>query len=142
MILVVDASIAAKWYLNEMHSGSAEKLLDSNVFQLHAPDLLLPEVGNVLWKKRRSGELLPSECERIGRNLREREVTYHRLCDLFTPALIASQYSDRPIYDWYYVVLARSLRIRFVTADRRFFLAMRSTAFRSTMMWIEELEQN
>ena len=54
--LVVDSSVAVKWYLEEEGSDRAESLLRRNA-RLLAPDLLLPELGNVLWKRRRD---LPS----------------------------------------------------------------------------------
>jgi predicted nucleic acid-binding protein len=47
MILVVDASVAVKWYLSEDHTDAAEKLLDGG-FDLHAPELIFTELGNVL----------------------------------------------------------------------------------------------
>jgi predicted nucleic acid-binding protein len=139
MILVVDASIVVKWYLKEVYSDIAEKLLVDGDHDLHAPELLLSEVGNVLWKKRRSGELLSDECERIARDLERRSVSYHSLRDLLLPAVIASENSQRTVYDWCYLVLAKSLNCRFITADRRFYLSIRSTAFRANVMWIEEL---
>ena len=48
--LVVDASVAAKWFLPEVHSDDALRLLDTPS-RLLVPDLLYPEVGNTLWKR-------------------------------------------------------------------------------------------
>jgi predicted nucleic acid-binding protein len=139
MILVLDASIAAKWYLDEVYTELAEKLLEPDLYDLHAPELLLSEVGNILWKRYKSGELSSAESERIASDLLQSTVTYHSLTDLFLPSLIASEGTGHPIYDCFYVTLAHSLGAPFITADRKFFLAMRSTNFKSTMMWIEEL---
>jgi predicted nucleic acid-binding protein len=53
MILVVDASVACKWFVEEDGSQAAEALLDSGSTLL-APDLLVPEVCNV------AGSSIPS----------------------------------------------------------------------------------
>jgi predicted nucleic acid-binding protein len=50
--LVVDSSVAVKWYLPENGSERAASLLEAAI-RLVAPDLLIPEVGNVLWTRRR-----------------------------------------------------------------------------------------
>jgi predicted nucleic acid-binding protein len=47
---VVDASVAAKWVVAEAGSDAARRVLEGPG-PLIAPDLLVAEVGNVLWKK-------------------------------------------------------------------------------------------
>ena len=47
--VVVDASVAVKWFLPEIHSGAALRYLDDDCERL-APDLLYVEFGNVIWK--------------------------------------------------------------------------------------------
>ena len=53
---VVDASVAIKWVLPETHSEAALRLQHSN-HHLHAPTFATLELGNVLIKKVRRGEL-------------------------------------------------------------------------------------
>ena len=55
--LVVDASVVIKWHVEEVHSAAARELLDDGGPEMHAPELLLPEVGNILWKKIRRAEV-------------------------------------------------------------------------------------
>jgi predicted nucleic acid-binding protein len=55
-LYVVDASVAIKWYVPEVHSETAACLLDGT-HQIMAPDLLLPEFGNILWKKVQRGQI-------------------------------------------------------------------------------------
>ncbi|MBV8312361.1 MAG: type II toxin-antitoxin system VapC family toxin, partial [Planctomycetaceae bacterium] len=50
--LVVDAGLAIKWYVPEVHEAEAKRFLDP-AFTLHAPDLFFPEFGNMVWKKAR-----------------------------------------------------------------------------------------
>jgi predicted nucleic acid-binding protein len=46
-VFVVDASVVLKWFLPEIHSDVARRLLDTT-HQYVAPDLLFPEVGNTM----------------------------------------------------------------------------------------------
>lgn len=46
-LVVVDASVVAKWYVPEIHTLAALKLLDGT-YGLDAPDLLPSELGNIL----------------------------------------------------------------------------------------------
>lgn len=56
-LLVIDASIAVKWVVEE--EGTIEALALRGAAKLIAPDLLIAECANILWKKVRRGELLP-----------------------------------------------------------------------------------
>jgi len=56
MNYVIDASVAIKWYIPETHSAKAVAYLSlarDGETVLKAPDLILPELGNVFWKKQR-----------------------------------------------------------------------------------------
>ena len=56
MNLTVDASVVVKWFVPEELSDEARMLLDyPHDFQ--APDILLAEFGNTIWKKFRRGEV-------------------------------------------------------------------------------------
>ena len=68
MNLVIDASVLVKFYVPEILSDKAERLLarvEQGDMMLLAPDLIYPEVGNILWKKQRLKELTHSEVEEI-----------------------------------------------------------------------------
>ncbi len=58
MSFVVDASVVIKWFIEENLSAEAEAILGHGE-PLFAPDLLLAEIGNVLWKKVIRGEVAP-----------------------------------------------------------------------------------
>ena len=51
MTIVVDASIALKWVLEETGSDAAEELLEKD---FAAPSLWLLDAGNALWRGLRS----------------------------------------------------------------------------------------
>ena len=50
MKLTADASIAVKWFVAEPLSEEARRLLAHRI-HLHAPDILLAEFANTIWKK-------------------------------------------------------------------------------------------
>ncbi len=60
MALVVDASVALKWVLQEPDSPAAERLARSGE-ELLVPDFWLNEVCNVLWLQARRKLLTPQE---------------------------------------------------------------------------------
>jgi predicted nucleic acid-binding protein len=55
---VIDASVAIKWVIDE--PGTQQALL-LRQHPLSAPDLLVPECANILWKKVRRQELTRDE---------------------------------------------------------------------------------
>jgi predicted nucleic acid-binding protein len=57
--LVIDASIAVKWVVEE--EGTAAALSLRKRARLIAPDLLISECANILWKKVRRRELSKDE---------------------------------------------------------------------------------
>ena len=48
--LVVDSSVVIKWFVPEVHSDDALRYLDPDL-ERDAPELLLAEASNILWKK-------------------------------------------------------------------------------------------
>lgn len=57
---VLDASVGIKWFLPQLYADAAQRLLGSNN-NLLVPDLLFPEVGNILWKEVRFGSATAEE---------------------------------------------------------------------------------
>ena len=139
MIVVVDASVVIQWYFPEEHTVEAETLLSEGV-QLNAPELLLPEIANVLWKKFKAGEVTAKEAEMGLALFRSRQVVLHKHARLLKTALSGAIETEQPVYDWVYLALALALSCPFVTADRRFFRAMRTTRFKNQVTWIENVE--
>lgn len=54
---VIDANVAIKWVLPEIYTEIALRLLDDDANVLLVPDFFFPEIGNILWKRIRRGEL-------------------------------------------------------------------------------------
>ncbi len=66
MCVVVDASVAVKWVLEEPHTSEATALLaewEEGGVEILAPALLSYEVSNALFKRVRRGELTIEEAK-------------------------------------------------------------------------------
>lgn len=87
--LVVDASVAIKWYVPEVHSEAAARVLDERAkgVRLQVPDLFFPEFGNILWRKVRVGEIEKAVAEGIAGALLAVPKTVHRSEALLPSAL-------------------------------------------------------
>ena len=113
---VVDSSVAVKWVVREQHSDCARLLAR---VRLEAPDLLLVECANIIWKKVRLGDLAPRDAAgRLGLLLRA-PVAIAASRELLDSALQLSLELNHPVYGCVYLALARQREIPLVTADRR-----------------------
>jgi predicted nucleic acid-binding protein len=116
--VVVDSSVALKWFVPEVHSDRAASLLGTSI-QLAAPDLLYPEAGNIVWKKVGRGELQPDEGREVIAGLRRVPIAIASSSVLLEAALEIALAHQRTVYDSLYVSLAVARDCDFVTADER-----------------------
>lgn len=117
-VLVVDASVVIKWFLPEVHGEAARRLLAAP-HQYLAPDLLFPEVGNVIWKKIRRGELTPRDGQRLAADLATVAVEAVASRVLLSDAVALAVATGLTVYDATYLALAVRLDTVLVTADER-----------------------
>ena len=115
---VVDASVAIKWVVDE--PGTEQALLLRR-HRLVAPDLLVPECANILWKKVRRGGLSEAEAILAARLLQRAEVDLAPMRGLLEPATKLAIALDHPAYDCIYLALAEALSCAMVTADERLY---------------------
>ena len=116
MTLVIDASVAVKWFAPEPLHELARELLESS-HQRVAPDWLLIEVANVLWKQQRRGIITSAEASRI-LALLPQLLTLHAGRKLVAAASDVANVLDHPVYDCLYLALADSTDGQLVTADQ------------------------
>jgi predicted nucleic acid-binding protein len=118
-VIVVDASVTVKWFVEEEGHLSALSLLEPNLV-LIAPDLIFPETANVLWKKLRRGEVTPEQAERACRALPNFFEGIVTAASLIEDALMLAKRLDHPVYDCVYLACAQQQGTKLVTADRKF----------------------
>lgn len=115
--VVIDASVAAKWFLDEEHRDKAIDLrtdyLDGTIDVL-SPDLLPYEVLNAL---KYSGDLGKLELEKVAEIIENYQFALYPI--LGKEAVEASYEYGITIYDSAYVALAQSEEATFYTADKR-----------------------
>lgn len=139
MIVVVDASVAAKWFFTgEEHSEAALNLLD-NPFELHAPEFFFLEVDSILSKRTRRRELSEIEAFEIHDEVRSIPIQFYPTLALQERAFEMALETGRSIYDCVYLTLSELLEGRMVTADRKFFQALDGGPLSSLVLWIEDL---
>jgi predicted nucleic acid-binding protein len=128
MALIVDASVAIKWFIDEPGSDMARRLWrDESV--LLAPDLIIPEVCNAAWRKVRLGESDPAQAKEITLRLRHGVIEFRPTAPLARRAIGLALDLDHPVYDCFYLALAEAERVLFVTADRRLEQRLRGTSW-------------
>lgn len=121
--LVIDASIAIKWVVEE--DGTSDALALLRGYKLAAPDLLIAECANVLWKKVKRHELSEDEARIAARLIQRAEIEIFPTRQLLESATRMAITLNHPAYDCVYLALAKENDWRFVTADARFLNKLR-----------------
>lgn len=115
---VVDASVAAKWFLPEPNAAAALRLLDGR-HRLAAPDLIRAEFGNIVWKLHAHGALDTNEASEMIEHFLSMPLEIHDSTYLLAPAQEIAIATKRTVYDSLYLALAVELGGTVVTADER-----------------------
>ena len=116
--LVVDASVALKWFVPEADREAARQLLLSDV-TLHAPRFLAIETVNAAWKNWRKQNIDEAVVRSVGERLPRLIDSWHADDGLLDDAADMALALNHPIFDCIYIVLAKRLGVKVVTADKR-----------------------
>jgi predicted nucleic acid-binding protein len=135
--LVVDASVAVKWVLKEPDSDAARRVAETA--ELLAPDLLWAELGNVLWRRQRLGELSAENARTMLLMLRRFPVETFSLFPLIPLGLEIAIAIGHSIYDCLYLALADREDCRLVTADERLRNAVGAGPMAQSVLGLAEL---
>lgn len=114
---VVDASVVVKWFVPEIHSDAARRLLTLQ-HEYFAPDLLFAETANTIWKKIR-GELTTEHGRQLVDDIGRIAVETVPCRVLAVDAHKLANATGRTVYDSLYLALAIRLKTRMLTADDR-----------------------
>ena len=120
MRIVVDASVALKWVLNEPRTEAALALKEE---ELIAPALWLAEAANTLWRHVRLGELDRKQALARLSELEKAPIASLPIEPHVAKALELATDANHPVYDFIYLALALARQACVVTDDRRFWAA-------------------
>lgn len=123
MKVVIDASVAAKWFLpDEPFSAQALELLrraTTGAMDFIVPDLFFSECGNILWKAARRKRLSMDETSTAIQVIEQlRPLTVPAAALLEDTLQIARNY-DRTFYDSLYLAVAAKQETYLITADEK-----------------------
>ncbi len=128
MIYIVDASVAVKWFVKENLHDQALRLLDTAGL-LQAPDLIVPEVANIVWKKSIRGEVTKDQARVVAVAIRQFIPRLHSIAELTEQALGIALTLNHPVYDCLYLACADVADGVLITADKRLHDAVQDTDF-------------
>jgi predicted nucleic acid-binding protein len=137
-MLVVDASVVAKWFFPEEYSRESRQLLSTRRTLL-APDLIWSEVGNVAWKRVRRGEIMAEEAAQLVADLTQMPLNVASTQGLLAPAFELAIATGRTVYDGMYLAMAIDRKCRLVTADERFVNSIAPTPFAKHVRHVTKL---
>lgn len=122
--VVIDASLAVKWLVDEEHSAEARAIARSweeRGVRTAAPYLMPVEVTNVLHRRVVGKELSVEEAVGLIESLLSSGIELHQPPGLHGRALeLASLLGQGAAYDGHYLALAETLDCDLWTADERF----------------------
>ena len=138
MNLIIDASIAIKWFVPEIHWECAARL--QNNPDLYAPDFMLLECNNILSKKVRRREITRDIADEIQQNLLHTPVQLYPWQDLLEEATEIAHATYRSVYDCLYLALTHQLQGKMVTADKKLYLALEThPEWSKHLLWIADV---
>jgi predicted nucleic acid-binding protein len=121
--IVVDASVALKWVLEEGDSEAAEQLVREET--LAAPDFLVVECANALWARARRGTITRERAQAALDGILATPIQLLGAGDYVEAAQSLAFELDQTAYDSLYLAVALSQKATLVTADRAFVAAVR-----------------
>lgn len=121
-VLVIDASVVAKWFLPELDSEAALTLARraaAGSVSLHAPDIWASECASAIWKQAiRLRRMDPGRARAAITRLANVPIRDAASRLLLPRAYAIASAADIAVYDALYVTLGEVLSAQVITADR------------------------
>lgn len=120
--VVVDSSVAIKWFVPQPYSDRAQRILDeyqAGKVILLAPDLINAEVGNIVWKIHNFQGLAIADAKAILDAFQLLPFQLTPTADLLNDAFGLAATHKRTVYDSLYVALSEREHCPFVTTDKK-----------------------
>lgn len=135
--LVVDANVAVGWSADSPNSATCVRILRESS-ALIAPDLIIPEVANTFYQLIRTGT---ANKERLRDGL---EFLPRWFAELVPSASLRRRAFDlaleleHPAYDCFYLALALSRDVKFVSADGHFLRKASAKGYSGSVSHLED----
>lgn len=136
-MLVVDANVATKWFVNQIHSDAAEQVQASRQ-RLLAPQLLIAEVTDALRKHVRTNDVTHDQAQAALLTLPKAFSELVPMQALAIRALTMAGELEHSSYDCFYLALAETRSAQLVTADRRLVNRLASTKYKSHVVHLAD----
>ena len=128
MSLIVDASVAIKWFVKENLHDEALVLLQHSD-RLQAPEFIVLELTNVVWKKRLRREITKGQAQTIVSAIPNYVSILYPIVLDHERALELAVFLEHPAYDCLYLACAERVGGTVVTADRTLFSKVKESSF-------------
>jgi predicted nucleic acid-binding protein len=132
-LFVVDASVAAKWFLPAQGETLTDEALEllyrytTSQIRFIVPDLFWAEFANILWKAVRQGRWTKDAADTAIAAMKDRNLPTVPSLALLEAAFAIANTFQRTVYDSLYVALAIISKAQLLTADERLARALAAT---------------
>jgi predicted nucleic acid-binding protein len=135
--LVIDASIAAKWYLPESDSAAAEKLVELDA-EFHAPNFLETQFASIFWKHC-VAQKTTIDVWRIARvQLKKIIPAWHLDERLHEQSLELAIAHKHHVFDCIYLALAIQIDGMAVTSDKQFLARFAKSIYSNRIVALQD----
>jgi predicted nucleic acid-binding protein len=125
---VVDACVAVKWFIKETHHHEADAILTDfgdKKLQLIAPDIIVSEVGSVLWKlSTLRSSISTTEASSSYHDFLALGIQLHPCSEIASSAMRIALAERCTVYDAMYMALAEQKGCDLITADEKLYSAL------------------
>ena len=137
MDLIIDASVAGKWFFDEALNEAADNLISPHN-RFVAPDLLASEFINIVQKNTRIRKITFEYGLAAIKRFQTLPIHYIPALELMETAYRISIGLEHPAYDCVYLAIPEKQGGVMVTADMRFYKKVRNSRYASLIAWIED----
>jgi predicted nucleic acid-binding protein len=131
--LVIDASVAVKWFIAEDRVEEALRLRERDE-DLIAPASVVFEVFHALWDAARTRRISTPQLKDIEADIPGPFARLVPMEDLFDHAARLARTLSHPIYDCAYLALSEREGASLVTADERLFTVARKARIKAKLL--------
>ncbi|WP_256874998.1 type II toxin-antitoxin system VapC family toxin [Nostoc sp. C052] len=96
-------------------------------------------MGNVLWKRVCRGEDTAENARQTLTDLNAVPLEVYLSQPLMPLALDIALQTDRAVYDSLYLTLAITQQCQMVTADEKFYNALKTSSYANHLLWVENI---